>query len=353
MKSSQQITVSLSTSTILKTIGILVGIGVIWLIQDVIILVFSAVLLAGVIYPYVQWASKYKIPKILSILALYLFLLTSLTLAFALLVPAVLTEVRSLAVTYGDSWNWLRDSLGYVKHASEQYGLAGNLQTGIEGLRNQLTQTLTSTFSILTNAFGSLAGFVIVLVLALYMVLEENTIKDLVKQWLPDEYQGFAAEVTSKIVQRLGAWLRGQLLLGLIIGILAFIALTIVGVPYALLLAILAALLEFIPYLGPIASAVPAVLLALAISPTHALITGILMIVIQQAENHFIVPKVMQRSVGLNPLVSIIALMIGGTLFGIVGALFSIPLATALSVFIQEYLRFRREAAATTASPSV
>jgi predicted PurR-regulated permease PerM len=190
--------------------------------------------------------------------------------------------------------------------------------------------------------FNGVAGFLIVLVLAFYIVVEDDAIKTLFVNVIPSEYQSFATQVAVRVIEKLGDWMRGQLLLGLIIGVLYFIGLIAVGVPYPLLLALFGGLVEFIPYIGPFISAIPVVFLAFTVSPMHAGLALIVIVVIQQLENNVIVPKVMQRAVGLNPIVSIIAFMVGAQLFGMIGAIFSIPVATGLSVAISEYHRWER-----------
>jgi len=124
----------------------------------------------------------------------------------------------------------------------------------------------------------------------------------------------------------------------LTIFVLDFVGLWILGVKYALILALIAGITEFIPYLGPILGAIPAVFLAFTQSPILALFTAILFFIVQQLENNLLVPKIMEKAVGLNPIVSIVALMIGFSIDGVVGALLSIPIATAATVIIEDLL---------------
>ena len=145
-------------------------------------------------------------------------------------------------------------------------------------------------------------------------------------------------DVFNRMQKKLGLWLRGQLILCLVIFILTYIGLLILGVKYALIIAVIAGLTEFIPYLGPVLGAIPAVFIAFTQSPTLALFTAILYIIIQQIENNFLVPKIMQKAVGLNPIVSIVAIMIGFSVGGVVGALLSIPVATAGTVLVEDML---------------
>jgi predicted PurR-regulated permease PerM len=134
---------------------------------------------------------------------------------------------------------------------------------------------------------------------------------------------------------------RGELTLVLVIGLLSFVGLTLLGIPYALPLAVIAGVMEIVPVVGPIIAAVPAIAAALLISPVFALATAALYFVIQQLENHLIVPTVMNRAVGLNPLMTIIALMIGGRLLGIGGAILAVPIVVVLKIIITDILENR------------
>jgi predicted PurR-regulated permease PerM len=145
-------------------------------------------------------------------------------------------------------------------------------------------------------------------------------------------------DLFNRVQRKMGLWLRGQLILCLIIFALTYLGLSILGVKYALILALIAGLTEFIPYLGPFLGGVPAVFLAFTQSPTLAIFVAILYIIVQQIENNFLTPKIMEKAVGLNPIVSIAAIMVGFSIGGVIGALLSIPVATAAVVVIQDLL---------------
>ena len=334
--------ISITTGTVLRTIGLLLALGAIWAIRDIILLLFVALLLAGVMYPFVRWMAAHRIPKGVSVFAFYFLLLGFLTLSFVLLIPAVAREMGMLAGTYSHSFSWLAGLKDGLQGVSDKYPFIENLQASLGGLQQYLGQSVQGVLGYLTTLFGGLAGLVVVLVLAFYLIVEESAVKTLFKNLIPTDYQEMASDLVWQVINRLGDWLRGQLILGLVIGGLYFIAFAIIGVPYPILLALFGGLLEFIPYVGPFIAAVPALILAASVSPVLMLITLIAIVVIQQLENNLIVPKIMQRSVGLNPIISILAVMIGAQVFGVVGALFSIPVATAASVIIFELLRRRQ-----------
>ncbi len=337
--SASPLIISITTGTILRTVGILLALGVLWVIKDIILLLFIALLLAGVMYPFVRFMAAHRIPKGVSVFLFYFLLLGFLTASFVLLIPAIAKEMGMLAGTYSQSFQWLGNLKDGLQGMSDKYPLVQNLQSSIGGLQEYLGQSVQGVLGYLTTLFGGLAGLVVVLVLSFYLIVEESAVKTLFRNLIPTTYQELAADIIWQVINRLGDWLRGQLILGLIIGVLYFIAFAVIKVPYPVLLAIFGGLLEFIPYVGPFIAAVPALILAASVSPFVLVLTLISIVVIQQLENNLVVPKIMQRTVGINPIISILAAMIGAQTFGVVGALFAIPVATAASVVLSELFR--------------
>ncbi|RMD51154.1 AI-2E family transporter, partial [Candidatus Parcubacteria bacterium] len=164
-----------------------------------------------------------------------------------------------------------------------------------------------------------------------------------VKLFTPRKYQKFILNFLQEAKIKVGYWLRGQLLIMIIIGLLDYLALLILGVPFALLLGVLGGILEIVPYLGPNLAALPAVLLAFSISPALAALVILAYFLIQQFEADFLTPKVMQKVAGLNPIISIVAIMVGYKLLGIAGGLLAIPTTVLLILFIKHWLAFRNK----------
>ncbi|EKE05186.1 MAG: protein of unknown function UPF0118 [uncultured bacterium] len=171
------------------------------------------------------------------------------------------------------------------------------------------------------------------------MTIEETAIKRSLGFILPEKYQPFVLRIIEKVQKQIGNWLKGQLVLCLIIGLMIYIGLLILGINYALVLACLAAIGEFIPYVGTFAAAIPALFLAFTQSPIKAVFVLILYVIVQQIENHLVAPKVMQRAVGLNPIIVITSLLVGAKIGGVLGVFLAIPVATGISVVIRELYR--------------
>ena len=183
----------------------------------------------------------------------------------------------------------------------------------------------------------------LILVITFYMVLQEDGLKKVFKVLVPPHYQPFANSILGKVQRKIVAWVKGQLILSFIVGLLAYIGLSIIGINYALVLGIFAGLAELVPYAGPFIGGVVAIFFALSQSTAKAVFVAALYIIIQQFENNILVPKVMQKAVGLNPIISILALITGVKIAGVVGALFAIPTVTVLDVIIKEILRTEQD----------
>jgi len=333
---SNERSVTIKTSTIIKVIGVLVSLWLLWLVRDIVALLVVALFLAALMHPAVRWAAKKKIPKGVMVILIYIFLFGLLAASFALIVPTLAQQIGQLSETIGSSIAALSSALGSIRDFSQRYGLIQDITDGFGTLQANAAKAAGGIFVSLTGVFGGLIGLVLVLVMAFYMVVEEEEAARAFHSLVPKKYQEFITTLLTHVEAKISRWLLGQLAVSFLIGVMYFVGLLALGLKGALALALFAAFTEFIPYLGPILGGVPIVLVALSVSPATALLALILVVVIQQLENQVVVPKLMQKAVGLNPLVSIVALLVGAQLFGIVGALFAIPAVTALSVVLHE-----------------
>jgi predicted PurR-regulated permease PerM len=337
-------TITISTGTIIRSILILLVLGFLYLIRDVLAMFFAALFLAALIDPFADYLERMHVPRGLAALIVYIIGLSLVAGAFILIVPPVLTELQNFSsffapflpeignghIDYGELFSW--------------EAMSQNIQQLIDTIRGAgVSAAVPELLQLGSTAFGAVVAVVVVLILAFFLVAEKTALVKAIAFVAPAEYQPFVMQVSGKMRESLGSWLRGQLLLMLAIFILTYIALSILGVPYALILALMAGLLEIIPFIGPWLSAVPAVILALSISPIHALLTGGIYFIIQMVENNILVPKIMQKVSGLNPIISLLAVLIGFRVGGVVGVILSIPLAMAISVFLGEIFRNRTE----------
>jgi len=217
-----------------------------------------------------------------------------------------------------------------------------SLQGALGGAVSLLGQA-SRLVGVATGLVTGLLYLVFALILALYLTIDGDRIRRYVIRFLPFDRQDQALHVTERIGERLGAWARGEALLGLIIGVLTWIGALVLGLPYAGALALVAAVGELVPNLGPIIASVPLVVVGFLSSPTQGVLALAMAVLIQQLENNLIVPRVMSRAVDLHPVAVMLAILSGGELLGIPGALMAVPLVASLSVIVDEIQRERLE----------
>ena len=185
--------------------------------------------------------------------------------------------------------------------------------------------------------FSNILTVFTIAVFTFYFLLERNNLRKFLDIFVGDDLGDRLVIVVKDIEERLGAWVRGQLLLALIIGLASYLGLFILGISYVLPLALIAGILEMVPIIGPIISAIPAIIVALTVSPGLALAVAALYIIIQQLENNLIVPTVMHKVLGMPPLAILLALMVGGRLGGVVGIILAVPVLLVIQTVVGEF----------------
>lgn len=336
--------ISISTGTILKVILILIVFGLLYLIREIVGIVFIAWVLTSAITPLVDKMNQKRIPRWLAIIFIYFILIGVIALAIYLVIPPIITQINQLSTNFPDFYQKVADFFASAEIAAENAGIMNSIQSGLESLSASASNLSGGILSTLASIFGGFISFLAVLVITFYMTMEEDGMKKFIKSVLPLKYQPYFISKTRRVQHKMGMWLRGQLVLSLIIGVLSYVGLLILKVDYALILALLVAVMEFIPYVGPILGGIPAVFIALTQSPLKAVLVLILYLIIQQLENSVISPKVMQKAVGLNPIMVIVSLLIGAKLFGFVGVLLAVPVATIISVFLEDFFESKKRA---------
>lgn len=335
MDNNSSFTITFSYNALFRILAVAALVYFLFLVIDVVALVLVAMLLATALEPSVAAMQRWGLPRPLAILSIYVVLLGTVSIILYLMVPPLVTELTLLAESLPEFYEKL--TRGFSGFGGLQGQIFNASQQFLQNIGDQLASFTTSIFSTLVAIFGGIIQFVATLVIVFYLAVDKDGLKRFIRSVTPGVYKEHIGDVMTKIQNKLGAWLRGQLILMFIIGALAYVALLIVGVPYALVLALWAGLTEILPYLGPVLGAIPAILIAFTLSPIKGLVVLLLYIAIQQLENHVFVPQVMRRSVGLNPIVSIVVILIGIRLGGVVGGLVSIPVATIIAVIMTEF----------------
>lgn len=316
---TRRIDISSKTVIFIAVFGILL-----WILQqilDIILLFFVAFIMMSALSPLVTRMTKLRVPKVLAVLLVFFL---------------------TLGVIIGLLTAGLTPLVSQTSNLIQKLSLALNtlLQTNLIDqnlIQQEMSRLSSQVLSFTVDVFRNLISLVSILVIAIYMLLDREKMEDYVTSFFGARQQ-HAKNLLAKIEDKLGAWLRGQVILSATIGVLIYVGLLLLGVEHALPLAIIAGLLEVVPMIGPIISAIPAILIGLTVSPIFAILIGGLYLAVQQLENHLIVPQVMKRAVGLNPLLVILAVAVGGRLLGVAGALLAVPIAVVIQLIIHEGL---------------
>lgn len=316
--------IEISHRTVIFTVFFLLGIWFVYFIRDIILSIFVALLITAIIDPVVKKLSKYKVPRGLSVMIVYVSFFAVIGIAIASIIPPLVEQTTSFASFLPTYLENLRINSSIAQDVSKQFvSQLGNLPSQIVGFGLLL---ISNVISIVT-----------VLIFAFYFLLARNKL----------EKEGFSNFVGTKISKeitttidelevRLGGWARGQLALMITVGLFNYIGLRILGIQFALPLGILAGIFELIPYMGPFLGAAPAVIIGFGISPVMGLATIALAFLIQQVENYVLVPKIMERSVGVSPIITLISLSIGLRVAGITGVVLSVPIVLTLEVLAKK-----------------
>ena len=335
--------IEISTLTILKILGILIGLWLAWKLFDIILMLFVALIITATLNPTVDWLQNKKVPRILAVILIYFLALVIIGGAAYLLVPLLAIQLKELALSLPEILTKTAPSLSLIKEFYlEQQVFLETLQKPLEYFSGQITQFSLNIFSTAQGFFQGLFLTLAVFVLIFYLLLEKDSLKSLLESILPKHKKDNIADIVRQVRVKWGAWLRGRILLSIIVGIIIYIGLAILQMPFALALAILAGLLDVIPYIGPVIAAVPAVIIAFFISPWLGLTVLILYIIVAQLEGFILVPKIMQKAVGLSPVAIIIALLVGVKLAGVLGALLAIPAAAGIVVVFYEWKKIAK-----------
>lgn len=326
--------ISISTDTILRVIIVLLFLGFLFLIRDVLALIFIALILSAAFDPMVDWLHKFKIPRAISIIFIYIVAIFFVGWSVYLLVGPITEQILSISQAFPHFYNEIQRVLGGTVDLNSLFN-QDVINSSIADITKNLGKATSGIFNVLGSVFGGMISLLVVLVITFYLTVEEDSIKKFITSVTPVKHQPYISKLIVAIQHRMGFWLRGQLFLSIIIFVLVYIGLLSLGVKYALTLALISGVFEIVPFIGPWIAAIPGVFLAFSQSPSKALLVGIMYLVIQQLENNLITPKVMGKSTGLNPLIVLVAIMIGAKLGGVLGALLGVPVALAIAVYIE------------------
>jgi predicted PurR-regulated permease PerM len=347
----------------LIVLAVIIGAWMVVVLRDKLILMLLGFFVASIIDPGVRMMERMGFPRGVGVLIHYFLALCVFLFLVVSLIPIIASQLQQIAILINDSVNTFLNNpqislpllttevnhqLTQFVHVTLQNLSITRFTDALQTLSTNMSSWAQGSFVVATKIAGGVVAFfinlVIVLVLAFFIQLEREHLRTWSRSFFPAKYRPYIDAKIEAIQQKIGQWARGQLLLGLSIGLLVFVALTILRMPYAVTLAILSAFTEFIPYIGPFIAAVPAVLIALTEGGiVWALIVMGVYYVIQWCENNLLVPLIMKRAVGLSPIAIIFAMLIAlsfpDVIHPILALLLAVPVTTIVTIFLDDFRR--------------
>jgi predicted PurR-regulated permease PerM len=330
-------TISITTGTMFRFLLILLFILIFWVLRNLLLVLLTSIVIASFVESAVPFLKKIKLGRVWGVVVLYVFSILILSGLFYLFAPLLITEIYNFATFVSD---YFPDVTFFVYFQNEAFSGAKDVLVNLTD-KMSITTLLSASKAFVENlstgfiqtlsvAFGSIFNVVLITIISFYLSIQEKGIENFLRIILPIKQEEYAIDLWNRSRHKIALWMRGQLFLGLIVGVLIYLALILIGVKYALLLAIVAGILTLVPY-GMVLAVVPAMSISfMAGGYSEALIVGAVYFVINQFESYFLTPFVINNVVGLSPLVVILSVLVGFELGGFWGMVLSIPVAVVL-----------------------
>jgi predicted PurR-regulated permease PerM len=311
--------------------------------HNLFLMIFAAIIISTAMRPIVRRLHEHGLPRATGIMIVYGVLLILIGLFIWLGSPFLVDQTATISRTLAETYQIVRQEIsgsGNIIIRRLAAAMPTNLSLAVDTPTNgeDVMASLVLVGDMAVTGFRALLGIAATFLLAFYWTLESEHIKSAVFLLFPQEKREATRQFIVSVEEKLSGYVIGQGLLVLAVGTLALVAYLLIGLPNALILAIIAGLMEAIPLLGPVLGAIPAGLVALSLSPLHLLWVILATVIIQQLENALLVPRIMNRTIGVRPLVTLLAMYAFGALFGIVGVLVSIPLAAIIQLGLDRFL---------------
>ncbi len=336
------ITIHIATGSIIKVIVVTLLFAVLFILRDLLLVIVAAIVVASSVEPITRWCMARRLPRLPSVITIYVSVAVLLTGAFYFLVLPLLAESSQFISALPE---YIHKSSQSIQESSflQSEPLLRTISTNLslETFADKATLVIANLsggfWNAVSVAFGSLLSFALIIVLSFYLAVQENGVGKFLKIITPRKHEAYVIDLWRRAEIKIGLWMQGQLLLGVIVAVLVYLGLALLGVPHALLLAVLAGICELIPLFGPIIAATPGVLVSFVDGGlTMALLVTGFYLVVQQFENQLIYPLVVKKVVGVPPIIVILALVAGAQLGGFLGLLLSVPIAAVIMEFIND-----------------
>lgn len=344
----QEFVYHISARSVAKALLVAATFAVLFFLRDLLLVVIAGVVIASAVEPITRWFMRYRIARLPAVICIYVGLALLLLGTFYFLVIPLLKDTSSLLNTLPSYISkvseWKPFAVEESPLVATQAFLSPELSSSLpfQEIAEQFNRALSSLsegfWSTASLAFGGFMSFLLIVVLSFYLAVQDHGIANFLSVITPLKERAYVLDLWKRSEEKIGLWMQGQLLLVVIVAVLVYLGLTLIGVPHALPLAVLAGLFEIIPVFGPILASIPAVALGFIDGGiSMALLVGGLYLIIQQFENQLIYPLVVKKVVGVPPVVVMLALIAGGQLAGFLGVILSVPLAAIGMEILNDY----------------
>jgi predicted PurR-regulated permease PerM len=340
--------ISITAGTVVTAILVIAGAYAFWLLRGLALLVLTAIIIASAIEPGVIFFIRHRLPRFVSALLVYVLVFGALFSLLYFFFPPIIADATgflSAAPQYLDTLNVMTPLSG-LANSADLLGSSGGTQSLVQtllSLQSAFSASSGGVLQLFITFFGGIFSLVLVIVLSFYFALQDTGVDDFLRLVMPSKHEEYAVNLWKRAQKKIGLWMQGQILLSVIVGILVYLGLLIIGIPYALLLSVFTAIAEIIPIFGALIAGVIAVAVGYSDGgiALGAIVAG-LYIVVNQFEANLIYPLIVKKVVGIPPLLVIVALIAGYTLAGFIGAILSVPVAAVVLEFISDFDKRKR-----------
>ena len=319
-----------------KTIFWALGIGILtvlaYMVRDVIAILIFAVIIASALEPILEFSQQKKIPRLLSLIVIYILFFIFFAALIYILLPLLLDQLSDFSQNYPIYFGKIEEAAGTITFLP---GLSGNIHELLGQLTGQIP-SFTSLLSYASSIVGGVVSLLVVLAVSFYLCWSRGALDDFLRSILPPRFEAYIHGLWLRAQKKMGRWLQAQIFLSFIMAVIVGVGLWILGVKYAFLIAVIVGILEIVPIVGPIISGSLAIIIALSQSTMLGLWTLIFFIAVHQLENHILVPLLIKKLVGLNPVAIILAILVGAKLGGVFGIILAVPLAAVVDEFFDD-----------------
>ena len=340
--------ISITSGSVITALAIIVGAYIFWLLHGLVLLVLAAIIIASAIEPWIAFFIRRRMPRFAAALLVYVLVFGSVFSLLYFFFPPIIADAANFLSAMPQYLNTISgpSSFSGLANATDLIGTQSQTQSFIQALlslQSAFSSNSGGVLQLVVTFFGGIFSLLLVIVLSFYFALQDTGVDDFLRLVMPVAYEDYSVDLWRRSQKKIGLWMQGQILLSVIVGILVYLGLVIIGIPYALLLAVFTAIAEIIPVFGSLIAGTVAAIVGFSDGGIAlAVIVAGLFVVVNQFEANLIYPLIVKKIVGIPPVLVIVGLIAGYTLAGFLGAILSVPVAAVLLEIVSDFDKRKR-----------